>query len=160
MMGVFLPKTFPGGLTLLALPPRRSNQVSLGKLAKGHSILANQGNIFSNSAKVRGNGSLPLICVGRIKKIEEGAFIMSDPLADFIKIGDRLTDNANVDISVTEVHTGGQGVVAVGTDRMREGEKRVVKTFRPDIFARSPRIRELFFHEGRTWISLWPHPNI
>ncbi len=85
---------------------------------------------------------------------------MSDPLADFIKIGDRLTDNANVDISVTEVHTGGQGVVAVGTDRMREGEKRVVKTFRPDIFARSPRIRELFFHEGRTWISLWPHPNI
>src|SRR5262249_14436505 len=48
----------------------------------------------------------------------------------------------------------------MGPNHMDDGEWYALKTLRPDVLARSHRVRELFVREAMTWVGLWPHVNI
>ena len=78
-----------------------------------------------------------------------------------IQVGQRLTDFANTDITVTRLAQGGMGLVAFGPNRLRKDNKvEALKTMRPERLARSPRLRDLFIREALTWCGLWPHSNL
>ncbi len=86
-------------------------------------------------------------------------------MRDGFTLGERLTDFTTFDITVERVETGGFGVVAMGPDRMQDGEWLVVKIPRPDLLERAgeeaqARLHALFLHESLTWMGLWPHANV
>ena len=72
----------------------------------------------------------------------------------------RLTDFANIDVTVQQMGRGGFGLVYMGPDQARGERWLALKTLRPELVARSPQLNELFVTEGLTWVGLWTHPNL
>lgn len=73
--------------------------------------------------------------------------------------GLRIYNGTNYDTVVERVEYGGVSVIAIGPNRMANGEMVAYKTLRNEFMADSG-VRASFIHECLLWGGLWPHPNI
>jgi len=79
----------------------------------------------------------------------------NDPMRESWQLGDQIEGRWEV----FKILQGGAGVVYIVYDHAFR-ESFAAKTFRPEIFASSPRIADRFIQESMAWLRLDIHPNI
>jgi serine/threonine protein kinase len=60
---------------------------------------------------------------------------------------------------IQKILRGGMGVVYIVHDQ-QDGQTKVIKTFRDELFFQNPQLENRFINEALAWVRLKPHPNV